>query len=1032
MAERIFGKYEKIRRLAQGGMGDVFLGRQSGVVGFDRLVILKSLRRDLAAEEGFIEQFLDEARVAANLNHPNVVSIYEVGEWQGVFYIAMEYIAGEDLSRLWYAAAKRGLGLPFSVTVKIIHDAALGLDHAHTAHDVHGNALRIVHRDISPQNIMVRGDGVTKVVDFGIAKAANKVSKTQVGTVKGKLQYMSPEQVKGELLDGRSDQFSLGVVLWEMCTGKRLFKAESEIDTLNKILSHPIPSPTTIVRNFPSELEEVILKMLERDKDRRYESCAAVARQLGSYLDRTNKSKSMTVAAFVQDVLGETLKAKTQDLTPDKSAEISSPSQPSPMEADKPRRADPEEAIATTEGAPVEDVTLGSIDDGRAEHIQVQRINGQQHRYPDFDALKAAIAGGGLMAGDRILLGNGKSMALMEHPQLASLFVQGLGVGARGATTMDASDTQLSTQDGPADAMPSPHALAPADQNLSLMAVPTPPLQADAAPATQPPSPPPLTQAAPLPLSEEHVLPAPAPQGGPTAHSLPPGYVEGPVAMGIGPVPHAGPAPHLSGPMPMPTGPWGPSAPPYQMPTSPPGYPTHYPQMAMGPDAWTAQTGNVASPSSPPQKKRSVWPVLLALLLIGAPVGLYVGDRPLFEELKAKVLGGAAPILAADALRAALYSDDEQALKDALRTVEPGMEQGDARARALSAAYGAMLHAGLATIELERGRLLDLEAADDTTRARADAALSTAETHRLAAYNAANAAMGLAAQLHDAYVAKAAYQGLLGATQEMEADFKRALDAASPDELKWLQAESESLRALVELRRATDPDVQSKDTLGQALKLVRKARSAEKSSGLPLVDRRLEYAEAALLAELVKLKAEDEAKTRGVIEALLRAQPRNDRLQLLSARIGAGKASAQGGQTASAASSTSPDHKPAEVEESYESLKRKADRARRAERTAQAVKLYKAALAKRRTASAYTGLGWAYLDQDQPDAAVEAFEAALRRAPNLPVALFGQAEALRFAGRTSAAARAYKDYLEVAPDGEDAPVARRALKRLGG
>lgn len=167
----IFGKYDIIRRLALGGMGEVFLSRQTGVA-VDRLVILKSLLPELAEQEGFVDQFLDEARVAATLNHPNIVGIYEVGLWNGQYFIAMEFIHGEDLSKLYRAAKKQKEKVPFEVSAKIIHDAALGLDHAHAAKAMDGTPLNIVHRDISPQNIMVRGDGVTKVVDFGIAKAS--------------------------------------------------------------------------------------------------------------------------------------------------------------------------------------------------------------------------------------------------------------------------------------------------------------------------------------------------------------------------------------------------------------------------------------------------------------------------------------------------------------------------------------------------------------------------------------------------------------------------------------------------------------------------------------------------------------------------------------------------------------------------------------------------------------------------------------------------------------------------------------------
>lgn len=311
---QLLGKYEMLQRLAQGGMGEVFLARQTGMAGFDRLAILKTLKAELASRPGFIDQFLDEARVAATLNHPNIVSIYEVGQADGTYFIAMEYIAGVDLARLWVAAAKAKLGLPFHVSVKILHDAALGLHHAHHAKDVRGDRLEVVHRDVSPQNIMVRGDGVTKVVDFGIAKAENRMSHTQVGTVKGKLQYMSPEQVQGEALDGRSDQFSLGVVLWEMCTGKRLFKSKVEVETLNRILAADVPPPSSVVPAFPEELEAVILKMLSRRPKDRFESCGEAAEALSTYLDHSPVEGRVKVSEFVQEVVGSELAKRSADL----------------------------------------------------------------------------------------------------------------------------------------------------------------------------------------------------------------------------------------------------------------------------------------------------------------------------------------------------------------------------------------------------------------------------------------------------------------------------------------------------------------------------------------------------------------------------------------------------------------------------------------------------------------------------------------------------------------------------------------------
>ncbi|MFZ9889233.1 MAG: serine/threonine protein kinase, partial [Myxococcota bacterium] len=270
----VFGKYAVLRRLAIGGMGEVFLARQTGVLGFDRLVILKSLLPELAEQEGFVEQFLDEARVVATLNHPNIVQTYEVGKHDGVYFIAMEYISGENLGRLQKLARKAERPMPVTVAVKVIHDAASGLDHAHKALDVHGRPLELVHRDISPQNIMVRGDGVTKVVDFGIAKASNRATRTATGTLKGKVQYMPPEQLNTEVLDHRCDQFALGVVLWELLTDEKLFGGNNELETIKNVLMAPIRKPSEVRPGLSAGLDDIVIRMLQRDRDRRYPSLA--------------------------------------------------------------------------------------------------------------------------------------------------------------------------------------------------------------------------------------------------------------------------------------------------------------------------------------------------------------------------------------------------------------------------------------------------------------------------------------------------------------------------------------------------------------------------------------------------------------------------------------------------------------------------------------------------------------------------------------------------------------------------------------
>jgi serine/threonine protein kinase len=316
--ELIFGKYEILERLAVGGMGEVFFAAQrSEVRGFERPVILKSLLPDLAQQEDFIEQFLDEARVASTLNHPNVVSIHEVGLWNGVYFIAMEFIRGRNLSQIVKLARKQQKTVPYAVTARIIRDAALGLAHAHSANDAAGHPLNIVHRDISPQNIMVRDDGVTKVVDFGIARASNRSTRTATGTVKGKMAYMAPEQLRLKTVTGAADQFSLGVVLWEMSAGRRLFLADQEFELAMKVLEGPIPTLLATVGNVPGELNEITMRMLERNPDKRFATCADVAKELDEFCATFSpRSSESPVATYMKELGVDDLAALTPRVTP--------------------------------------------------------------------------------------------------------------------------------------------------------------------------------------------------------------------------------------------------------------------------------------------------------------------------------------------------------------------------------------------------------------------------------------------------------------------------------------------------------------------------------------------------------------------------------------------------------------------------------------------------------------------------------------------------------------------------------------------
>ena len=193
-----FGRYELLKRIAAGGMGEVYLARQAGLEGFEKLLVVKVLLPNLAEDREFTEMFLDEARIAARLDHPNIGQIYDMGEVDGSYYIAMEYIRGDDVVRLWKQARHQNKSIPPALAVRIAADAAAGLDYAHKAVGIDNEPLHLIHRDVSPQNILVTFDGGVKLIDFGVAKAAGRVSHTSAGTIKGKFAYMSPEQISGE------------------------------------------------------------------------------------------------------------------------------------------------------------------------------------------------------------------------------------------------------------------------------------------------------------------------------------------------------------------------------------------------------------------------------------------------------------------------------------------------------------------------------------------------------------------------------------------------------------------------------------------------------------------------------------------------------------------------------------------------------------------------------------------------------------------------------------------------------------------
>jgi serine/threonine protein kinase len=274
------GKYQVISRLSVGGMAELFLGFTAGPGGFRKYVAIKRILPNIRSNEQFGRMFLDEARITAAFNHPNITQVYELGQEEEGLFLAMEFIAGQDLDHVAGACRQRKELVPLGMSLSVMRDVCQALHYAHTFTDPSGRPSPIIHRDVAQKNIMVTYDGVVKLLDFGIAKARNSLERTRAGTVKGTAGYMSPEQVRGQPLDGRSDLFSAGVALWELVTGSRLFSAETEREEMIKILEAPIPSPRHLVSSVSDELSSVILRALERNPGARWQSGKEMARAI--------------------------------------------------------------------------------------------------------------------------------------------------------------------------------------------------------------------------------------------------------------------------------------------------------------------------------------------------------------------------------------------------------------------------------------------------------------------------------------------------------------------------------------------------------------------------------------------------------------------------------------------------------------------------------------------------------------------------------------------------------------------------------
>ncbi|MBI4924523.1 MAG: serine/threonine protein kinase [Bdellovibrio sp.] len=300
-----FGRYFLLDHIAQGGMAEIFRARFASVEGAGRIIVIKRIQTGYGANTDFLNMFKSEIKVTMSLNHSNIVQVYDFGEEQGQPYIAMEFVDGKSLRQCLARTAETRQFFPIELSAYIIGQIAQGLGYAHSFKDkLTGQSLNIVHRDISPQNILISYDGTVKIIDFGIAKVATRAAElTRAGVIKGKPSYLSPEQINGDTLDGRSDVFGLGIVFWELLTGKKLFAGENDLAVLKLIenCNTSVRSPSTLNPDVPKELDYIVLKVLAKQADKRYQTADELARTLTKYIFTKNSDfNSKELSYFIK------------------------------------------------------------------------------------------------------------------------------------------------------------------------------------------------------------------------------------------------------------------------------------------------------------------------------------------------------------------------------------------------------------------------------------------------------------------------------------------------------------------------------------------------------------------------------------------------------------------------------------------------------------------------------------------------------------------------------------------------------------
>jgi hypothetical protein len=475
---RVVGRYLLCDEIAAGGMATVHLGRLLGPVGFSRTVAIKRLHPYFARDPEFVAMFLDEARLAARIRHPNVVSTLDVVVLQGELFVVMDYVHGEALSKMVRASG----AVPPSIAASIMAGVLYGLHAAHEAKNDDGSPLHIVHRDVSPQNILVGSDGSARVVDFGVAKAVGRLQTTREGALKGKIAYMSPEQVSSDTVDRRTDVYAASVVFWEMLTGKRLYQADNEVRIIQRILTGTVEPPSKLAA-VPRELDQLVMKGLSRDPNDRF----ATAWEMAEQIQRVAFATPGQVSEWVQALGAQTLAKRAQMIADVESGETPAPASErgddAPTQAYQPKEvgraprlsAPAIAAIRASAPAAEESAPAPPPVDSQVSALNVSSA-ARVARFKRFERFGRVGLALGVLAGAALLAG---VIALVVH--LATGSSNAASSGPTGSAPASAALTPLDSPASPASVEIAPLALPAATEPATARA-------ATAAPRTSPPT----------------------------------------------------------------------------------------------------------------------------------------------------------------------------------------------------------------------------------------------------------------------------------------------------------------------------------------------------------------------------------------------------------------------------------------------------------------------------------------------------------------------------------------------------------------